>query len=59
MDTESLLQSLNAHKVRYVIIGATAFPTSDITETDAPLNYSVSRGLLKKVKMQGGMPQTE
>ncbi len=26
MDTESLLKSLNAHKVRYVIIGATAFP---------------------------------
>jgi len=26
MDTESLLQSLNAHKVRYVVIGATAFP---------------------------------
>ncbi len=26
MDTESLLRSLNAHEVRYVIIGATAFP---------------------------------
>ncbi len=26
MDTESLLKLLNAHKVRYVIIGATAFP---------------------------------
>ena len=26
MDTESLLKSLNAHKVRYVVIGATAFP---------------------------------
>ncbi len=26
MDTESLLRSLNARKVRYVIIGATAFP---------------------------------
>ena len=26
MDTESLLQSLNAHRVRYVVIGATAFP---------------------------------
>jgi len=26
MDTESLLLSLNAHKVRYVVIGATAFP---------------------------------
>ena len=26
MDTESLLRSLNAHNVRYVIIGATAFP---------------------------------
>lgn len=26
MDTESLLKSLNAHNVRYVIIGATAFP---------------------------------
>ena len=26
MDTESLLRSLNAHEVRYVVIGATAFP---------------------------------
>jgi predicted nucleotidyltransferase len=26
MDTESLLRSLNARKVRYVVIGATAFP---------------------------------
>jgi hypothetical protein len=26
MDTESLLHSLNAHRVRYLVIGATAFP---------------------------------
>jgi predicted nucleotidyltransferase len=26
MDTESLLKLLNAHEVRYVVIGATAFP---------------------------------
>ena len=26
MDTEGLLRSLNAHDVRYVLIGATAFP---------------------------------
>ena len=26
MDTETLLGSLNAHSVRYVVIGATAFP---------------------------------
>jgi len=26
VDTESLLRSLNAHEVRYVVIGATAFP---------------------------------
>lgn len=26
MDTEELLRSLNAHKVRYVVIGAAAFP---------------------------------
>lgn len=26
MDTEGLLRSLNAHSVRYVLIGATAFP---------------------------------
>ena len=26
MDTESLLKSLNTHKVRYVVIDATAFP---------------------------------
>jgi predicted nucleotidyltransferase len=27
MDIEDLLKSLNAHKVEFVIIGATAFPT--------------------------------
>jgi len=26
VDTESLLKSLNTHRVRYVVIGATAFP---------------------------------
>ena len=26
MDIESLLQSLNAHRVQYVIVGAAAFP---------------------------------
>jgi hypothetical protein len=26
VDTEGLLRSLNAHSVRYVVIGATAFP---------------------------------
>ena len=26
MDTESLLKSLNAHNVEYVVVGATAFP---------------------------------
>jgi predicted nucleotidyltransferase len=26
VDTESLLKSLNTHKVRYVVIGATALP---------------------------------
>lgn len=26
MDTESLLKSLNARDVRYIVIGATAFP---------------------------------
>ena len=26
MDTEGLLRSLNEHRVRYVVIGATAFP---------------------------------
>ena len=26
MDTEGLLRSLNAHRVQYVVIGATAFP---------------------------------
>jgi hypothetical protein len=26
MDTEGLLRSLNGHRVRYVVIGAAAFP---------------------------------
>jgi predicted nucleotidyltransferase len=29
MDIENLLRSLNEHKVEFVIIGATAFPTHD------------------------------
>ncbi len=29
MDTEKLLTSLNGHSVRYVVIGATAFPLHD------------------------------
>jgi hypothetical protein len=57
MATEGPLQSLTAHKVRCVVIGATAYPASDIIETDPLLKYSASRWLLKKVQMQGGMPQ--
>ena len=33
MDIESLLKLLNEHKVRYVIIGATAFPIYGYTRT--------------------------
>lgn len=33
MDTESLLRSLNAHRVRYVVIGASAFPAHGYART--------------------------
>jgi hypothetical protein len=32
MDTEDLLRFLNAHRVEFVIIGATAFPPNPQTE---------------------------
>lgn len=50
MDTESLLRSLNARDVRYVVIGATAFPvhgyaraTLDIDLLIEPTEANVSR----------------
>lgn len=50
MDTESLLRSLNAHDVRYVVIGATAFPvhgyaraTLDIDIFIEPTRVNASR----------------
>ena len=33
MDTESLLRSLNAHRVRFVVIGASAFPAHGYART--------------------------
>jgi predicted nucleotidyltransferase len=52
MDIEDLLRSLNAHKVDYVIIGATAFPphgyaraTLDIDLFIRPESQNVSRVL--------------
>ena len=58
MDTESLLKSLNAHDVRYVVIGATAFPVHgyarstldiDIFIEATPENARRTRAALKDV----------
>lgn len=57
MDTEGLLRSLNAHNVRYVVIGATAFPVHgyaratldiDIFIEPTPENASRTRAALVK-----------
>ena len=41
MDIESLLKSLNAHCVEYVVIGATAFPTHGYSRTTLDLDLFI------------------
>lgn len=41
MDTESLLRSLNAHRVRYVVIGASAFPAHGYARTTLDLDILI------------------
>jgi len=41
MDTESLLKSLKEHKVRFVIIGATAFPVHGYTRATLDLDVFI------------------
>ncbi len=48
MDTESLLKSLNAHKVRYVIIGATAFPIHGYARATLDIDIFLLPALLLK-----------
>ena len=43
MDIENLLRSLNARDVRYVIIGATAFPVHGYARTTLDVDFFVSR----------------
>jgi predicted nucleotidyltransferase len=43
MDIESLLKSLNAHDVRYVIIGATAFPIHGYTRATLDVDIFVEQ----------------
>ena len=43
MDTESLLRSLNAHNVRYVIIGATAFPVHGYARATLDIDLFIER----------------
>ena len=58
MATESLLRSLNAHDVRYVVIGATAFPrhsvASQIGSTPA---WFASLDDLIRMKEAAGRPK--
>lgn len=42
MDTESLLRSLNAHKVRYVIIGAAAFPVHGYSRATTDIDIFIN-----------------
>jgi predicted nucleotidyltransferase len=60
MDIENLLKSLNGHDVRYVIIGATAFPvhgysraTLDIDIFIEPENKNINKLLEAISKMKG------
>ena len=39
MDTEGLLKSLNAHDVRYVVIGATAFPVHGYARATLDMDF--------------------
>ena len=41
MDTESLLRSLNARRVRYVVIGASAFPAHGYARTTLDLDILI------------------
>lgn len=41
MGTESLLRSLNAHRVRYVVIGASAFPAHGYARTTLDLDVLI------------------
>ncbi len=41
MDTESLLKSLNAHRVKYVVIGASAFPPHGYTRATVDIDILI------------------
>jgi predicted nucleotidyltransferase len=41
MDIENLLKSLNAHSVRYVIIGATAFPIHGYSRSTLDVDFFI------------------
>ena len=43
MDTEGLLKSLNGHKVRYVVIGATAFPVHGYARATLDIDIFIDR----------------
>ncbi len=43
MDTENLLKSLNAHKVRYVIIGAAALPVHGYSRATQDIDIFIER----------------
>lgn len=42
MDTEKLLQSLNAHNVRYLLIGAAAFPVYGYTRATVDIDVFIA-----------------
>jgi predicted nucleotidyltransferase len=43
MDTEGLLHSLNAHNVRYVVIGASAFPVHGYARATLDIDLFIER----------------
>ncbi|NJL58961.1 MAG: hypothetical protein HC887_04225 [Desulfobacteraceae bacterium] len=55
MDTESLLKSLNAHKVRYVIIGATAFPVHGYARATLDIDIFIEPTEVNAEKVRGAL----
>jgi hypothetical protein len=50
LDIEGLLKSLNAHSVRYVVIGATAFPVHGYARATLDLDLFMRRGVRRTWK---------
>lgn len=58
MDTESLLKSLNAHKARYVIIGATAFPVHGYARATLDIDLFIEPTAQNAAKVKAALLET-